>query len=99
MRKLLILVTLTLATSPLVIAQTKAARAKPITDTGKYQAIVGKEEVVFTFPITPRRQYEWYSGGLQYTWHAKIKNNNQEYEAGYYLFMPMGATPPGKGNF
>lgn len=67
--------------------------------TGEFQAVVGRAEATFVFPIKPQRRYEWSSGGLQYTWHVKIKNRNRNYDVGYYLFTPMGATPPESGSF
>jgi hypothetical protein len=66
---------------------------------GKFQAVVGKDEATFIFPIKTQKRYEWYGGGLQYAWQVKIKNKNRNYEVGYSLFTSMGATPTESGNF
>lgn len=29
-----------------------------------YQAVVSEKDAIFTFPVNPQKQYEWYSGGL-----------------------------------
>lgn len=63
------------------------------------QIIINGSEAILVFPIKTRKIWEWHSGGLQYTWHAKITNNQINYEFGFYLFEPMGATPSGNGTF
>ena len=67
--------------------------------TGKFQAVVGKDEAIFTFPIKPQQQYDWSEGrALLYAWLVKINNKNRNYEVGYSLATP--STPPiGSGNF
>jgi hypothetical protein len=62
------------------------------------KATVSNTEATFVFPLSPKRQYEWFSGGLQYTRHINVANNGRRYEFGFYLFMPMGATPAGRGD-
>ena len=93
MKNLIFVSVLVVVTFSFAFGQSKSSGA------GKFQAVVGKDEATFIFPIKPKKRYEWSSGGLQYAWLVKIKNKNRNSEVGYSLFTPMGATPTESGNF
>ncbi len=62
------------------------------TQNSSYEANVSADSAVFTFPINPRQKYTWSNGGLAYKWSIAVRNNGKNYDFGFYLFTPMGAS-------
>ncbi|HQU84322.1 MAG TPA: hypothetical protein PKY59_14390 [Pyrinomonadaceae bacterium] len=63
-----------------------------------FQAAVNDDEAVFTFPLNPKQEYEWSSGGLTYQWSLIVTNNRKRYEFGFFLYTPQGASSDESGD-
>ncbi|MEK6284004.1 MAG: hypothetical protein AABN95_26950 [Acidobacteriota bacterium] len=64
---------------------------------GRYRADVGTNVATFVFPLGSGQTYKWSAGGLTYMWSITVNNNRRNYEFGFSLFTPMGATPEESG--
>jgi hypothetical protein len=93
-KHMLMIIALAFVVHPFASAQSTSELWSP-----RYQAVVDEQEAVFYFPIHPKPQWEWYGGGLQYTWSVRVRNNRRNFGFGYYLFTGFGAIPPEKGTF
>jgi hypothetical protein len=79
--------------------QRKGSNSRPLDAGSKYQAIVGKDEAVFIFPIPTQRQYEFTDRGILGIHVIKVRNNNEDFEFGFYIDNPLdGALGLGEGN-
>jgi hypothetical protein len=67
-------------------------------NSSSYQAIVNTDEATFIFPLNPSQEYEWSNGGLTYKWSVAVSSSKGNYEFGFYLYTPMGATPEQRGD-
>lgn len=63
-----------------------------------FQALVNDDEATFTFPLNPKQEYEWSSGGLTYQWSVTVMNNRKRYEFGFFLYTAMGVSPTESGD-
>lgn len=75
-----------------VSAQRRRIQTRAPRNYSSYQAIVSKNEAVFTFPLSPEREYRWSSGGLTYEWSVTVNGKGGANEFGFYLFTAMGAS-------
>ena len=56
------------------------------------------ERAVFVFPLEARSEWRWYLpttavNQLEYTWHVTVRNNEQTYGFGFWLFKFAGSSP------
>lgn len=93
MKHLIVIAVLVFATFSFAFGQGKSS------STGKFQAVVGRDEATFVFPIRPQKRYEWYGGGDQYAWEVKIKNKNRNYKVGFSLTTPLSGGLAESGDF
>lgn len=70
----------------------------PVLAQNNFQAVVNEDDATFTFPLNPKQEYEWSSGGLTYQWSVIVTNNRKRYEFGFYLYTAMGASPTESGD-
>lgn len=63
-----------------------------------FTAVVSQSASTFSFPYPPASRFEWCSGGKQYGFEVNARARSTEYEFGFSLFGPMGATPCERGN-
>jgi len=79
-------------------AQRRGTRTNAGRNQAPYQAKVHRDEAVFTFPLSPEREYRWSNGGLTYEWSVTVNSNGRAYEFGFYLVTAMGASMEESGD-
>jgi hypothetical protein len=89
MKFILFCTALTITLPFMADAQRKGSNPRPLNAGSKYQAIVGKDEAVFIFPIPTQRQYEFTDRGILGIHVIKISNNNEDFEFGFYIDNPL----------
>jgi len=68
-------------------------RGMKTSSVSSYRADVWTNEATFVFPLKSGQTYKWSSGGLTYMWSVAVNNDRKNYEFGFSLLAPMGATP------
>jgi len=98
MKHLFIAFVLIITTSYFVAGQRKPKKSTFVPQTVKYQAVVDKNEAVFTFPLKPSQRYEFCSRGLRYVWSVEVNSDSQDFEFGYFLSPKWEFSSCGQGN-
>lgn len=99
MKFILFCAAITISLTFMASGQRKGGDPRPVKAGTKYQAIVGKDEAVFTFPIPAQRQYEFTDRGILGIHVIKVRNSNEDFEFGFYIDNPLdGALGLGEGN-
>jgi hypothetical protein len=81
-----------------VAGQRKTKKTSSFPQAVKYQAVIDKNEAVFTFPLKPSQKYEFCSRGLQYVWNVAVNSDDQDFVFGFSVSPKWAVSPCGKGD-